>query len=215
VLGEEFSWYDAVGGRRGIVESVAPGLVFVVVYVIHPTLWPALISSLGVALVLAVVRLAQRGTVMGAVSGLGGIVIGAIWAATTGRAENVYAWGLWVNAAWLAGCLISVAVRWPVAAVVVAVIKGQLKGFRQDKELMRRSYWVTWLLGGLFALRLAVQLPFYFNAQVAWLGAFKLLMGVPLFALVLWASWWWLRPAISPDAGADPKAQVQEPEPDS
>jgi len=215
VLGEEFNWYDAVGGRRGIVESVAPGLVFVVIYVIHPTLWPALISSLGVALALAVVRLLQRGTVMGAVSGLGGIVIGAIWAATTGRAENVYAWGLWVNAAWLVGCVLSVAVRWPVAAVVVAVLKGQLKGFQQDKELMRRSYWVTWLLAGLFALRLAVQLPFYFNAQVAWLGAFKLLMGVPLFALVLWASWWWLRPAINPGAAPDSKAQAPEPAPDS
>jgi len=210
VLGEEFNWYDAVGGRRGMVESVAPGLVFVVTYVIHPTLWPALIGSLGVALVLAVLRLVQRGTVMGALSGLGGIVIGAIWAATTGRAENVYAWGLWVNGAWLAGCLLSIVIRWPVAAVVVAVLKGQYKGFRQDQVLMQRGYWVTWLLAGLFGLRLAVQLPFYFQAQVAWLGAFKLAMGLPLFALVLWIAWWWMRPAISSQAPAATATAVAE-----
>jgi len=194
---------EAMGGRRGIVESVAPGLAFVVIYVIHPALWPAVLGSLGVAVVLAVVRLIQRGTLMGAISGLGGILIGAIWAGTTGRAENYLVWGLWVNAGWLAGSLLSIAIRFPFAAVVVAFFTDHLKGFRQNKLLMRRGYWVTWLLAGLFAARLAAQLPLYFNAEVAWLGTVKLAMGLPLFALVLWAAWWWMRPVVKPSADSD------------
>src|SRR5690349_18575322 len=33
LAGQDFSVADAIGGVRGLVESVAPGLVFVVVYV--------------------------------------------------------------------------------------------------------------------------------------------------------------------------------------
>ncbi|MCL1898700.1 MAG: DUF3159 domain-containing protein [Micrococcales bacterium] len=211
VLGDQFDWMAAMGGRRGLVESVAPGLVFVVVYVIHPALWPAVISSLSVALVAAVVRLIQRATVMGAVSGLGGIVIGAIWAGLTGRAENFMAWGLWVNGAWLAGTLLTIAIRFPLASVVVAFFTDHLKSMRQNKLLMRRGYWATWLLAGLFAARLAAQLPLYTKAEVAWLGTVKLAMGLPLFALVLWVAWWWLRPVVRQfrdDAGS-PEGSVE------
>jgi len=34
-----------------------------------------------------------------------------------------------------------------------------------------------------------VQLPLYFGGSVGWLGTARLLMGVPLWALVLYATW--------------------------
>ncbi|MDR3360516.1 MAG: DUF3159 domain-containing protein, partial [Bifidobacteriaceae bacterium] len=79
-----------MGGPRGMVESVLPGLTFVIVYVVKPELWPPLIASLGLALVLAVARLIGRSSVMGAVSGLGGVALGVVWALVSGKPEGFF-----------------------------------------------------------------------------------------------------------------------------
>ncbi|MDR2453590.1 MAG: DUF3159 domain-containing protein [Bifidobacteriaceae bacterium] len=198
LLAEEFSFAEAMGGVRGMVESVLPGLVFVVVYVVRPALWPPLGASLGLALLLAVVRLIGRSSVMGAVSGLGGIALGVAWAALSGKAEGFFAPGLWINGAYLAGCLISIALRWPAVAVVCAALTGRLETFRRDRAFQRRGAAATWLMAALFALRLAVQLPLYFSGQVAALGTVKLALGAPPFAALLWLSWLIMRPVLRP-----------------
>ncbi|MEK8228829.1 DUF3159 domain-containing protein [Oerskovia sp. M15] len=54
---------------------------------------------------------------------------------------------------------------------------------------MRRYALATWLWVGMFALRLAVQVPLFYSAEVAWLGTARLVMGIPLWALTLWATW--------------------------
>ncbi|MCL2803850.1 MAG: DUF3159 domain-containing protein [Micrococcales bacterium] len=208
LLAEEFNWSEAMGGPRGMAESVAPGLTFVICFVIWQSLWPALIPAVALASVLAVVRLIQRGSVMGAVSGLGGIGVGAIWAAITGQPQDVYAWGLWVNGAYGAGSLLTIVFRFPLVAMVVAVLTFRGGAVRADADLMRRSYQSTWLLVAMFAARLAVQLPLYFGAKVALLGTVKLAMGFPLFALVLWLCWLIMRPALA-QAKAEAAAKAE------
>ena len=54
---------------------------------------------------------------------------------------------------------------------------------------MRRYTAATWLWIGLFAVRLAVQVPLYLDGDVGWLGTARLVMGIPLWALVLWLTW--------------------------
>ena len=54
---------------------------------------------------------------------------------------------------------------------------------------MRRYTAATWLWIGLFAARLAVQVPLYLDGDVGWLGTARLVMGIPLWALVLWLTW--------------------------
>ena len=51
----------------------------------------------------------------------------------------------------------------------------------------------TWLWVGLFSLRLGVQVPLYLAEQAAALAATKLLMGLPLYAAVLWVTWLMVR----------------------
>ena len=96
---EEFSWSDALGGTRGIIEATAPGLVFVVVYVATRALIPTLIAASCVALLACVIRLVQRQGLQQALSGLFGVAIGVIFAAATGRGENYFAWGIVTNIA--------------------------------------------------------------------------------------------------------------------
>lgn len=198
---EEFSFADSVGGVRGAIESVLPGLVFVVVFVAGgQRLTPALVASAAAALVAVVARLAQRSPLTQALSGVLGVGIGVLWAARSGRAEDYFAWGLLTNVGYLLAFVVSVLVRWPLVGVVVGLFRpdgpmsssGSWAGavaWRQDRALRRRYAVVTWLWAGMFALRLVVQVPLYLAGQVAWLGTAKLVMGVPLTALVLWLSW--------------------------
>ena len=124
----EFSLQDAVGGVRGVIEALAPGLVFVVVYLVTFELMPTLIAAGGIAAVLVLVRLVQRTPVTQAFSGLLGVAIGLVWAWRSGEASDFFLVGLLTNAAYLLGCLISLAVRWPVIGVVVELFR---RGFSE------------------------------------------------------------------------------------
>ncbi len=213
LTGEGFSAGDALGGVRGVVESVAPGLLFVVVYLVAgQRMMPALVSSLGAAVLAVVVRLVQRTPVTQAFSGLLGVVVGVVWALMSGRAENYFLYGLWVNVAYAVGTLATVLAGFPLVGLVVGLFdkQGPLSGgpwsqvvsWRTDRRLRRRYALATWPWVAMFVLRLVVQVPLYRNAEVAWLGTAKLAMGLPLTALVLWISWRLVRPSAAAGAPA-------------
>jgi hypothetical protein len=212
LAGEEFSAAQAIGGVRGLVEAVLPGLVFVVAFVIFTDLMIPLVASVVAALVLVAARLVQRTPVTQALSGLLGIAIGVVWAWTSGEAENYYAGGLLLNAAYLVVLLGSILIRRPAVGYVVEALRAgltpeavkaqaeagtspfaALTAWRDDPAKMRTYTIATWLWVGLFALRLAVKTPLYFAGDIAWLGTFHLLLGVPLWALVLYLTWYVVR----------------------
>lgn len=216
VAGDDFSFADAIGGVRGLVESVAPGLVFVVVYLAarphtDQALTAALVASAGLAVLATVVRLMQRTPVTQAVSGLLGVAIGVFWAWRSGQAQDYFAWGLWVNVAWCLGTLATIVARWPFVGVVVSMFRGEDFSWRTERSLaaahLRRRYtWASWLWVAMFGARLAVQLPLYFAGEeaVGWLGTAKLAMGLPLTGLTLWVTWLLVRSPEAREAPADP-----------
>lgn len=212
---EEFSLASSVGGVRGVLEALAPGIVFVVVYLITFELTPTLVASLGVALLAVLVRLVQRTPVTQAFSGVAGVLIGVLWAWRSGDARDFFAFGLWTNGAYLVACLISVAVRWPLVGIVVEALRAgfgtaqtttenPFAGFsrwRLDRALVRRYQIATGVWATLFAARLAVQLPLYLDEEnsIGWLGTARLVMGVPLWALTMWLTWVLVRrPSTAP-----------------
>lgn len=189
VTSDDFSALGAVGGVRGLIESVLPGLIFVVLYLLTYELAPALIGSLGVAVVATIARLVSGTTLQQALAGFAGVAIGAIWAWRTGEAQDYFAFGLWTNAAYLVACVISILARWPLVGLVVGVLVGKPTAWRAIPVQRRAFAWATWVWAILFGARLAVQLPLYLGASVGWLGSMRLLMGVPLWALALWFTW--------------------------
>ncbi len=207
IAADDFSVGAAVGGVRGMVESVLPGLVFVVAFVATADLALALIVAIVGALVAVVLRLVQGTAITQALSGILGVGIGVVWAWRSGESKNFFAWGLWVNAAWFAGALVSILAGWPGVGVVVALVRGDGMGWRTqpDARRLRRAYtWATWVWVVLFGLRLAVQVPLYVDSSVGWLGTAKLVMGVPLFVLGLWVSWLLVRPRADAPAPSRP-----------
>lgn len=209
VLAEDFSFAEAIGGVRGLVESVAPGLVFVVVYLLTFELTPALVASLAVAVLAVIVRLFQRTAVTQALSGIVGVVVGVVWAWRTGEPTDYFVYGLWTNAAYLLACVVSVLARWPLVGIVVGLLRGQGTAWRTDADAAgdrQRFRWATWLWAGMFAARLAVQVPAYLADDVAWLGTARLAMGVPLWALTMWLTWLLVRGSARRAAPSGPPA---------
>ena len=193
---DDFSWSDALGGTRGVIEATAPGLVFVVVYVATRALVPTLIAALCVALLACVIRLVQRQGLQQALSGLFGVAIGVIFAAATGRGENYFAWGIVTNIAMALVFAVSVLLRRGLVAQFYGPLTGLPKGWQSDPtyaDLRRSCSLLTWMWAGIFALRVAVQAPLWLSGQVAALGVAKLILGLPLFGLGTWATWWGLR----------------------
>jgi hypothetical protein len=179
----------ALGGVRGLAEAILPGLVFLVIYTFTRELVWALTASLGLAVVFTVARLVTRSQPTQAIAGLIGAGASAALALWTGRAEDNYVLGFYLNAVYAIGILVSLLVRWPLVGIIVGFLKGDGTAWRHRKRIYRAMQFLTLVWLGMFVARIVVQLPFYFAGNVEALGATRLLMGVPLYALLLVFSW--------------------------
>jgi len=206
--GQEFSFAAAIGGPRGFVESILPGLVFVVAYISVGGFKVPVIASVVVVVAMVVARLVHRTPVTQALSGVFGVALGAVWAWRAGDAGEYFLPGLWINAAYLAGVLVTMVIGWPVVGVAVGVFRGIGTSWRQDRAIRRRMQWATLVLAATFALRLLVQVPLYLAGNVTALGTAKLAMGVPLFALSLWVMWLLVGSVGRPPETPDPPPQT-------
>jgi hypothetical protein len=179
----------AFGGKKGLIDSGAPALIFLVAYNLNEDVTNSAYFALAFSLSVTLLRLVKRDTIQHALSGIIGVAI-CVWIANrSGKAEDFYLPGLWTNAIYGAAYAISVLVKWPVIGLVLGPILGE--NFRWRKDPARRSVYAraTWLWVGLFAARLAVQYPLYLAENVNALGTARLIMGYPLFLLVAWLTW--------------------------
>ena len=186
----------AIGGVRGLVESLLPGLAFLVIYTVTSDLTPSVVAPVIVAVGFIIVRAVTRSPVMPAVTGLLGVAISAALALFTGRAEDNFLPGLIINAISIVVLLISIIVRWPLIGVIAGLLTGDSTGWRSDRAKFRVVLVATWCWVGLFALRLGVEGPLYLAGQAAALGSVKLILGVPLYAAMLWVTWLLVRTAF-------------------
>ena len=138
---ERFDAMAAVGGWRGILESVVPTLMFVLVMAVRPVaLVAALIASLAISAICFVARLVQRQSPAQVVGGIALVLVSALWAWRSGDASNFYATGLMINAAWLVACLVSLLVGWPIVGALmtlwhrVADESGRSSGRSEDPD---------------------------------------------------------------------------------
>jgi hypothetical protein len=192
----------AIGGIRGLVESILPPLLFLVVYTVTQQLAPSVLAPLGLALVFIVVRLVMRQPVMSAVVGALGVGISAGLALLSGRAADNFLPGLVINVVLFVAMLVSLAVKRPLIGVVAGLLTGD-SAWRADAAKLRVAVIATILWAALPALRLAVEVPLYLAEDAAGLATMKLLLGIPPYAIVLWVTWLLIRSAWSGASDAD------------
>ena len=180
--------WAAVGKTRGVVESITPGVGFLTVYALTTDVFLSVSAPVILAIVFIALRLLRRTQALPAVAGLIGVTASATVAITSGRAEDNFILGLAVNALWVAGILLSLLFRRPLAGWLYGLLKGE-PTWRSQPRLARIAYVATWMWVGIFGLRLAVQVPLYLAGEVSTLAIAKLVLGVPLYAAGLWVTW--------------------------
>jgi Protein of unknown function (DUF3159) len=184
----------AMGGVRGIIESILPGLLFLVTYTITRNLWWSVAAPVAISAVFTVIRLARRQAVTTAIAGLFLVVVSAVIALLTGRPENNFIPGFFINAGILLVTLVTLVVRRPLIGLVASLLLSDPE-WRSDKAQLRVAYIATWFWIGLAVIRLGVELPLYFAGNTSALAVARLATGVPLYAVVLWLTWLVMRTA--------------------
>lgn len=179
----------AIGGWRGIAETIVPSLVFLTLYVFTQDARLSAIVPGVLAILLIAIRLVRREPLVSAISGMLGVGIAVVITLVTGRGVDYFLSGFVINAAYALALLLSILIGWPVLGFVIGLLRGDVLGWRKDPRARRIALIVTLLWLALFVARLAVQLPMYLAEQVEALGVARLVMGTPLFALVIVATW--------------------------
>lgn len=182
--------WSAMGGWRGILESVLPSLAFVIIFTIRPE--PLILSlgvSVGLAAVFTVVRLLQKSPPSAALGGLIAAVAAAALALWTGRGADNFVPGLITNAVYGSLILVSALIGWSLIGLAVGFLMGEGTTWRSDRRKRRAYFWLGIAWAALFFARLAVQLPLYLAGDVTALGTLKLVMGLPLFAPLIAVTW--------------------------
>ncbi|MFI2563619.1 DUF3159 domain-containing protein [Paenarthrobacter sp. NPDC018779] len=190
----------SAGGVQGIAESILPGLVFLVAFTIMRDLTVSLVAALAVAAAFTVARLIQKRPLTQALAGVVGVGISAWLANTTGKAEDFYVLGFFTNIAYIAGMVLSIALKWPIAGLLFGFVRNEGLDWRKDPERLRAYRLGTWIVVAVLALRLVVQVPLYFmgEAGLTALATTRLIMGAPLYILGLWVAWLVTKPAPQP-----------------
>jgi Protein of unknown function (DUF3159) len=180
----------ALGGVRGIVEGAVPTLGFTISWISTHELKLSLAISVGLAVVLLVVRIVQRSTIQFVFNSLFAIGIAAIFALRSGRAEDAFLPGLIYNSVYAVGLSFSALVRWPVVGFMIGAVMGDPTAWRQDRQLLSLCTKLTWILAAPCFIRVLVQYPLWASHHAGWLGIAKLAMGWPLqvatFAAMVW-----------------------------
>lgn len=193
--------WSAIGGWRGVLESVLPSLAFVILFTLRPE--PLILSlgvSVGLAAVFTVVRLVQKSPPSAAIGGLVAAGAAALLALWTGRGADNFVPGLITNAVYGTAMIVAALIGWSLIGLAVGFLMGEGTAWRSDRRRRRAFFWLGIAWGLLFLLRLSVQLPLYLTDQVTLLGTLKLIMGLPLFAPMIAVTWLVVR-ALYPRGG--------------
>ncbi|HEY8533235.1 MAG TPA: DUF3159 domain-containing protein [Micromonospora sp.] len=184
---------EQLGGWRGLAESSVPVAVFVLVNVIVG-LHPAVIAAVATALLIALIRLAQRRPVRHAVNGLIGVGIGALIAWRSGEAKDFHLPGILYGIGYGLVLLGSVVVRQPLVGWIWSVIMaGGKSTWRQDPVLVRTFNWLTVLWGVVWLVKVGIQAALYLADMDHALGVARLVLGMPPYVVLLAITVWVVR----------------------
>jgi hypothetical protein len=180
---------SAFGGKKGLIDSGIPSVIFLVVFNLRDDLQDALYASVGVSILLTLIRLISRDTVQHAFSGLIGALICAWFANRTGNPSDLFVPKLLTNLGYGTAYLIANLAGWPILGLMLGPILGENLLWRNDPARKKAYLRASWIWVAMFFTRIAVQYPIYKSGNVNLLGTVNLAMGYPLFIATAYASW--------------------------
>ena len=186
----------SMGGWLGITESILPTVVFVATFQLSSNIWLSIALAGCLSLAALIRQLIVKSALTQAIVGALSIAL-TIWLTLrSNNASDYFLPGLLTNAAFLAVTLVSMLLRWPLVGVFVGFLIGEGFGWRKKPNHFKRFMAATGIYSGLFLVKLAVEMPLYLSHNLAALGAAKLILGVPFYAITLWLIWLVIKPLI-------------------
>jgi intracellular septation protein A len=181
--------WNAMGGALGVVETVFPGLLFVIVFTITQDPWMAIALSVAASILFTLYRIIRKQAATQALVGLVGVVLSAALALMSNKPEDNFVVGMVTNSVYGVVFLISIVIGWPIIGVVVGLVRGEGTTWRKNRHHKRVYLGVTALWLAMFVARVAIEYPLYLAGDVAALGTAKLLLGLPLYVPILALTW--------------------------
>ncbi|MGF1661350.1 MAG: DUF3159 domain-containing protein [Kineosporiaceae bacterium] len=189
---------ELLGGRSGALDASLPAAGFAAGWLAGGRdLGWAIGAAVGVAVVVAAWRLLGRRQPRGALLGLTGVLVGALVAARTGRAEDFFLVQLLANVASGLAWTVSIWFRRPFLGLVVAAVLRQGRAWRQDPALLAGYQRASWWWVGSYGLRTVVFGSLWLSGAVVALGIARVALSWPLVATVIALSWATLRRHLS------------------
>ena len=186
-----------MGGWLGVIESILPSILFGISFALTSEAIVSVALAGGTSLLFILYRLFSRKSASSAL--VGAIAVGfAAWLALRdgGQAGDYFIPGFITNASYGSVLLISILVRWPLIGVLVEVLRGHDSAWRKNRRTLAIYSLITGVWVGFFSLRLAIQVPLYFSGQIELLATARVIMGPPLYALLIVVTWLALKATI-------------------
>lgn len=191
---DDRSLADLLGGRSGALDASLPAAGFAVGWLVggRDLTW-AIVGAVVIAVAVGAWRLIGRRQPRAAVLGLTGVLIGALIAARTGRAEDFFLVQLLSNVASALAWTVSIWVRRPFLGLIAAAVMRQGKTWRRDPVLLSGYQRASWWWVASYTLRTVVFGALWLSGAVLALSIARVALSWPLVASVIALSWATLR----------------------
>ena len=190
------SLLKSMGGWLGIAESIVPTLAFVFTYQLTSNIWLSIVLAGSLSAIALIRQLIVRSALTQAVVGALSIAL-TIWLTLRdNNASDYFLQGLILNCVYLGVGLLTLLIRWPFVGVIVGFLIGEGFTWRKKRSHMSRFVVATAIWCSLYIVRLVIEVPLYLSNNLAALGAAKLILGVPFYAITLWLIWLVIKPLI-------------------
>ncbi|HVW40915.1 MAG TPA: DUF3159 domain-containing protein [Amycolatopsis sp.] len=188
---ERESLASVLGGRKGAIDASLPPLAFVIGWLAaaNSIRWGA-IAAIACAVVVGIVRIIRGDKARAVVVSLAAVIIAALIALHTGRAQDFFLIQLLSNVASVLLFWASVVVRWPLLGVVVGLLLGQKARWRKDPALLKAYSRASLAWSCQYLVRVAVYLPLWWTGELVALGIARTVLTWPLQALTIAVSGW-------------------------
>src|SRR3954452_12166239 len=144
-----------LGGRRGVIDASAPGIVLVIVDTFAPLGW-AIGASVVAALAIAVFGRVRGEPLRQAAMGLPFLAACALLAAFTGHAKTYFLPGILMTAAGAVVVTLSILVRYPVVGFVAASLDSAYANWRSHPGQRRAATLATIIWAVVLTTRASV-----------------------------------------------------------
>lgn len=193
-------FFAALGGWGALLDIGLPWIAFMAVFAATDhNLKLALIVAVACGAAIALLRLVRKKPLRNVIGGFIGVAFSAWVANKSGKAENVYLPGMILSGGYLLLYAISIVARWPLFGAIYGLITQTGGEWRKDPDTYRAFNRATLVFAGLFAFRLAIQIPLYLTEQLNALGIAKIGLGLPCYALALWLAYSVLKGSLPAD----------------